>query len=64
MLIFSISFGDLIKFHYFMDSTERRVWGERRPKDKVTSPPSPLSMVNEKYGNFIKSQCEILKLSI
>jgi hypothetical protein len=36
MLIFSISFPDLIKFPYFMDTPERRVWGERRPKDKVT----------------------------
>jgi hypothetical protein len=25
------------KFHYFMDTPERRVWGEeRRPKDRVT----------------------------
>jgi hypothetical protein len=24
------------KFHYFMDVLERKVWGERRPKDKVT----------------------------
>jgi hypothetical protein len=24
------------KFLTFMDTTERRVWGERRPKDKVT----------------------------
>jgi hypothetical protein len=36
MLIFSISFPDLIKFPYFMDTTERRVWGERRLKDRVT----------------------------
>jgi hypothetical protein len=36
MLIFSISFPDLIKFSYFMDTTERRVWGERKPKDRVT----------------------------
>jgi hypothetical protein len=34
MLIFSISFPDLIKFPYF--TPERRVWGERRPKDRVT----------------------------
>jgi len=27
MLIFSISFPDLIKFHYFVDTPERRVWG-------------------------------------
>ncbi len=36
MLIFSISFSDLIKFPYFMDTPERRVWGESRPKDRVT----------------------------
>ncbi len=36
MLIFSISFLDLIKFPYFMDTPERRVWDERRSKDKVT----------------------------
>jgi len=36
MLIFRISFPDLIKFPYFMDTPERRVWGERRPKYKVT----------------------------
>ncbi len=36
MLIFSISFRDLIKFPYLKDTLERRVWGERRPKDKVT----------------------------
>jgi len=36
MLIFSISLPDLIKFPYFMDTPERRVWGERRPKDRVT----------------------------
>jgi len=35
MLIFSISFPDLIKFPYFMDTPERRVWGERRPKDRA-----------------------------
>jgi hypothetical protein len=36
MLIFSISFPDLINFHYFMDTLERRVWNERRPKERVT----------------------------
>jgi hypothetical protein len=36
MLIFSISFPNLIKIYYFMDTPERRVWGERRPKDRVT----------------------------
>jgi len=36
MLIFSISFSDIIKFPYFMDTLERRVWGERRPKAKAT----------------------------
>jgi hypothetical protein len=36
MLIFSISFSDLIKFSYFMFTPERRVWGERRPKGRVT----------------------------
>jgi hypothetical protein len=36
MLIFSISFPDLIKFPYLMDTPERKVWGERRPKDKAT----------------------------
>jgi len=25
------------KFHYFMDTPERRVWGKRRRKDRVTS---------------------------
>jgi hypothetical protein len=24
------------KFPYFMDTPERRIWGERRPKDRVT----------------------------
>jgi hypothetical protein len=36
MLIFSISFPDLIKFSYFMDTPQRRVWSEGRPKDRVT----------------------------
>jgi len=36
MLIFSISFPDLVKFPYFMDTPERRVWGERRRRDRVT----------------------------
>jgi hypothetical protein len=36
MPIFSISFPILIKFPYFMDTPKRRVWGERRPKNKVT----------------------------
>jgi hypothetical protein len=36
MLIFNISFPDLIKFSYFLDTPERRVWGERRPKGRVT----------------------------
>ncbi len=36
MLIFSISVPDLIEFSYFVDTPERRVWGERRPKDRVT----------------------------
>jgi hypothetical protein len=36
MLIFSISFSNLIKISYFMDTSGRRVWGERRPKDRVT----------------------------
>jgi hypothetical protein len=26
------------KFHYVMDTPERRVWGERRRKDRVTLP--------------------------
>jgi hypothetical protein len=36
MLIFSISFPDLIKFPYCMDTPVSRVWGERRHKDRVT----------------------------
>jgi hypothetical protein len=36
MLIFSISFSDLIKFPYFVDTHVTRVWGERRRKDRVT----------------------------
>jgi len=36
MLILSISFPDLVKFPYFMDTLERRVWNERRHKDRVT----------------------------
>jgi hypothetical protein len=36
MLIFSISFPELKKTPYFMDIPERRVWGERRPKGRVT----------------------------
>jgi len=37
MLIFSISVPDLIKFSYFMDTPERRVWGEMmRPKGRAT----------------------------
>jgi hypothetical protein len=35
MLIFGISFPDLIKISYFVDTPERKVWGERRP-DRVT----------------------------
>jgi hypothetical protein len=35
MLIFSISFPDLNKFPYFMDTPERKVLGERRPRDRV-----------------------------
>jgi hypothetical protein len=34
MLLFSISFPDLIS--YFMDTPEGRVSGERRPKDRMT----------------------------
>jgi hypothetical protein len=33
---FQHSFLDLIKFPYFMNTPERRVWGERRPKAKET----------------------------
>jgi hypothetical protein len=36
MLIFSISFPNFIKIPYFMDTLERRVWGEKRPKYRVT----------------------------
>jgi hypothetical protein len=36
MLVFSISFPNFIKLPYFMDTPERRVWGEKRPKYKVT----------------------------
>jgi hypothetical protein len=36
MLIFIILFPDLIKFPYFMDTPEKRVWGERRLKDRLT----------------------------
>jgi hypothetical protein len=36
MLIFSISFPDLIKFPYFMDTPEKQGLGERRLKDEVT----------------------------
>jgi hypothetical protein len=36
MLILSILFLDLVKFSHFMDTPERRVWGERRTKDRVT----------------------------
>jgi len=36
MLISSISFPNLVKISYFMDTLERRVSGERRPKDRVT----------------------------
>jgi len=28
--------NDLIKFPYFMNTSVRRVWGERRPKERVT----------------------------
>jgi len=35
-MIFSISFPYLIFFSYFMDTLKKRVWGESRPKDKVT----------------------------
>jgi len=35
MLIFSISFPDLLKVPCFMDTPKRRVWGEGRPKDRV-----------------------------
>jgi hypothetical protein len=36
MLILSILFLDLVKFSHFMDTPDRRVWSERRPKDRVT----------------------------
>jgi hypothetical protein len=36
MLILSILFLDLVTFSHFMDTPERRVWGERRTKDRVT----------------------------
>jgi hypothetical protein len=36
MLILSISFPDLIKNSYFVDTPERRVWGERRATHRVT----------------------------
>jgi hypothetical protein len=36
MLMFSISFPNLRKFSYFMDTPERRVRGEKRSKDRVT----------------------------
>jgi hypothetical protein len=36
MLSFSISYLDLIKFHYFADTIERGgIAGERRPEDRV-----------------------------
>jgi hypothetical protein len=35
MLSFSISYPDLIKLHYFTDTTERGVGGERRLKNRV-----------------------------
>ncbi len=35
MLILSISFPYLIKFPYITNIPKRRVWGERRPKNKV-----------------------------
>jgi hypothetical protein len=35
MLIFSISYPDLIKLPYFADLIERGDMGENRPKDKV-----------------------------
>jgi hypothetical protein len=36
MLIFCISIPDLINFPYFMDITERKVWGvEMRPFQKT-----------------------------
>jgi hypothetical protein len=36
MLIFYIPFPYLIKISYFVDTPERRVWGRRRAKDRVT----------------------------
>jgi hypothetical protein len=36
MLSFSISFPDLIKFPYFMDTLERKVWGGRRLKGRAS----------------------------
>jgi hypothetical protein len=36
MLFLRISFPDLIKFPFFVDTPERKVWGERRPKDRAT----------------------------
>jgi hypothetical protein len=36
MLSFSILYWDLIKFHYFADTTKEGIWGESRPKDRVT----------------------------
>jgi hypothetical protein len=36
MLTFSVLFPVLVKFPYFMDTPERRVWDERSRKDRVT----------------------------
>jgi hypothetical protein len=36
MLIFSTSFPKLTKFPYFMNTTDWRVLGGTRPKDRVT----------------------------
>jgi hypothetical protein len=50
MLIFSISFPDLIKFPYFMDTPERRVWfSDHHPRERERAWWAPLfGCVSEK----------------
>jgi hypothetical protein len=45
-----------IKFPYFMDTSERRVWGgERRPKDRMTSQIILIFTLNTPQNIYIRS---------
>jgi hypothetical protein len=60
MLIFSISFPDLIKFPYFMDTPERRVWGERRPKGRRGDFTNNFSIFTYMPQNIYRGSCKCI----